>query len=94
MSFRVKREISFRLAVADIMEISPRFACRNDKQPCFDRSNSFCWYDAPTIFCPFAQELAYTFTVGFGFFGISIIWPIFNSLIRHRCCKIWVWRRQ
>ncbi|RME82287.1 MAG: MFS transporter [Caldilineae bacterium] len=23
----------------------------------------------------------YTFTVGFGFFGISIIWPIFNSLI-------------
>lgn len=23
----------------------------------------------------------YTFTVGFGFFGISIIWPLFNSLI-------------
>jgi MFS family permease len=23
----------------------------------------------------------YTFTVGFGFFGISIIWPIFNGLI-------------
>jgi len=23
----------------------------------------------------------YTFTVGFGFFGISILWPLFNSLI-------------
>ncbi len=30
---------------------------------------------------PQKMNWGYTFVVGFGFFGISIIWPIFNSLI-------------
>ncbi len=30
---------------------------------------------------PAKMNWGYTFVVGFGFFGISIIWPIFNSLI-------------
>ena len=30
---------------------------------------------------PKKMNWGYTFVVGFGFFGISIIWPIFNSLI-------------
>jgi MFS family permease len=30
---------------------------------------------------PEKMNWGYTFVVGFGFFGISIIWPIFNSLI-------------
>ena len=30
---------------------------------------------------PTKMNWGYTFVVGFGFFGISVIWPIFNSLI-------------